>query len=726
MLFDSILLLLKAKARAAVGQQVGLFGAPAPAPAAAPAPAPRPAPPPPDPEPIDRRPALRASAREHSDRLTRTINQAARTSLTAHNAVMDAQEAHKPPTMATFSISRLLEPQVQEMHDRMKAAADAAEQTLAQHVGGEQVVHVKQHTRQTAHGVQVVAAHDEKRKAGKPAPPPNPRTQAGRDDIASRAAYQKKVMAGRIGTDGVLGLLPKDGEEGAHIHPGGYVGVQHLVDELARRHDVEATPEAQAGLRAHVEDVLAAAHRGGKVERQNRASTGDAVRHSHDSAERKPWERASIAMANYHGHVPHTEAERAKMRHDLSDATKHLDAVRHLMTPELAQHYEAEIVRLRGRAVTPDMRTAQYTQRGSYDAAPHLLDAAADAELGIPSQAVIEDQHGAVNTSAVNWVRHRLGKRGANQLVVKATAQAYSIIAAKLEQAMRAAQPRAKIPEAPASDDMAAARRGLDDYINTVANKRLGKAKVDELLAIHGAETSPLGVEITRVMDLKRRLPLPKTPADAVFRATRGAQNRIAGKDMYGGGDPGQAVQALRARGFRAHLEHEGEYHTPIIVTDAPEHVPAHEWAALDAGAIGRGPRRDPDSVIAHLATHGLPEHAPDWGGKATAHLSEYDQRSHPESLLSPFGVIEHPRMNAGPARYSFASDKSARAALPWHEAAASRERERYTALEAQPNLGRLELGRKFEARRRAEEHEGIAAAARSHLRLPAVATPGR
>lgn len=724
MLFDSILLLLKAKARAAVGQQVGLFGAPAPAPAAAPAP--RPAPPPPAPEPIDRRPELRASAREHSDRLTRTINQAARTSLTAHNAVMDAQEAHKPPTMATFSISRLLEPQVQEMHDRMKAAADAAEQTLAQHVGGEQVVHVKQHTRQTAHGVQVVAAHDEKRKVGKPAPPPNPRTQAGRDEIASRTAYHKRVMAGRIGTDGVLGLLPKDGEEGAHIHPGGYVGVQHLVDELARRHEVEATPEAMAGLRGHVEDVLAAAHRGGKVERQNRASTEDVVRHSHTSAERQPWERANIAMANYHGHVPHTEAERVKMRHDLRDATKHLDAVRHLMTPELAQHYEAEIAALRGRTVTPHSLTERYLQQGPQTGAPYLLDAAADAELGIPSAYDIVMQHGAVNAAAVEWVRHRLGKRSANHLVGKATAQAYSIIAAKLEQAMKAAQPRAKIPEAPASDDAIEARRGLEDYINTVANKRLGKAKVDELLAIHGAETSPLGVEITRVVDLKRRLPLPRTPADAVFAARRGAQNRIAGKDMYGGGDPGQAVRALRARGFRAHLEHEGEYHTPIIVTDAPEHVPAHEWAALDAGAIGRGPRRDPDSVTAHLATHGLPEHAPDWGGKATAHLSEYDQRSHPESLLSPFGVIEHPRMNAGPARYSFASDKSARAALPWHEAAAVRERERHDALEAQPNLGRLELGRKFDARRRAEEHEGIAAAARSHLRLPAVATPGR
>jgi len=49
MLRDSILLLLKAKARAAVGQQVGLFGSSAFAPAAAPAP--RPAPPPPAPEP---------------------------------------------------------------------------------------------------------------------------------------------------------------------------------------------------------------------------------------------------------------------------------------------------------------------------------------------------------------------------------------------------------------------------------------------------------------------------------------------------------------------------------------------------------------------------------------------------------------------------------------------------------------------------------------------------
>lgn len=592
----------------------------------------------------------------------------------------------------------------------------------------EQIVHVKEHTRQTSHGVQVVAAHDVRRARATPATPaaaPNPRTRAGQDAAAEAAHRHKLNAAGRIGRDDVLRHLALQGEEGDHVDPYGYVGVDHIVGALAERHGIQtAAPHALDGLRAHVGDVIAAARRDGVIETEHRPGRSLGVRHNRNTAAQRAFAQSMITLHGLREWTPRTDAERADMTRQVATAEAALNTVQHLLSPELVRYNRDRIGELRQRSAAPNVAGAEYLQRSPRAAAPFLVNAQTDATLGIPSVDEIVEKHGAVNADAVEWVRHKIGKAAGQRHLNTAMAEAHHELGRILHAAMIAKQPRAKIEPPPTSaTEPTQARSDLDTYISKVANKRLGREAVGALLQQHAGEQSQLRATIDRAHDLKNSIPAPRSPAGAVFRATRGTTRRMNARAFYSDEAPESAVAALRARGFQAHLEHEGDYHTPVLVTDAPEHVPVHEWVQLGKLSRRGTDYHDPISVAAHLATHGLPQHAPRWGqGVTTAPASILGR----ESAISPFGALQaEPHTPAHMQQYTFTDTEAARAAVPWHTAAAQHEEQRAATQQEGVNsehTRRLRVG----AQQRAEAHRRIATAARLHVAAANGAERGR
>lgn len=139
----------------------------------------------------------------------------------------------------------------------------------------EKIVHVKEHTRQTHHGVQVVAAHDVRRHMFGTLADITPEDRAR---AAADHEQRKQEIARRVSRDDVLDKLPKLGEKGPHIDRLGFTGINHVIGAVMRHHKLG--PADYHAVREHVDQVLTQAHRDDKILREHRPGNWDLVAHN--------------------------------------------------------------------------------------------------------------------------------------------------------------------------------------------------------------------------------------------------------------------------------------------------------------------------------------------------------------------------------------------------------------------------------------------------------------